>query len=406
MVNLPKDQCCGCGACHNICPKGAILMCPDENGYVYPLINPEFCVDCGFCDKACPELTPPLLHEPKETLAAVCKDTVEFKSVASGGVATVISRHIIDRAGVVYGCRLKNYKEICHIRVDKLEDLDELKGSKYVHSYIGDTYKSVKKDLSRGTTVLFIGTPCQVGGLRQFLKKEYPCLLTIDLICHGVPSQEMLANEVQTELDLTKYDLEEVYVNFRWKMQFGVQFGVQYNVQGLGVVKQQKVPESSYMAAFLSGLSYRDNCHKCQYACKARVGDLTVGDFWGLGFEVPSKMNCSKGVSVILVNSDAGMRLMNEVVDLFEVEHHTFDEAAHRNWNLHAPSLRPQNKDEFLRLYREKGIKAATLACDESFRHDNTFNQRFKRRCFEQALRFKATHILGRQILKIYRKLQ
>lgn len=400
MVDLPKEKCSACGACFNICHKQAIEMIPDTYGYIYPKINIEKCVDCGQCDNICPEIHRPQLHSPISTFAAKCKDVHIHSTVASGGIATIAANHFIrNKNGIVYGCAFLNCTEVKHIRVSTIQDVELLKGSKYVYSSINNIYQSVLQDLRKNCQVLFIGRPCQIGGLKNFLRKGYDNLTTIDLICHGVPALGMLQNEIK-EILKDKFPLQSVRVNFRWKSPHN-KFGLQFIVPSRGIVKTIHDPYSSYMAAFFSGLSYRENCHYCSYAQKARIGDLTIGDFWGLGKLVPSKMDPNNGISLILVNTIKGQMLMTELTNDLILEKRDFSEAEAGNWNLHAPSPRPANKDVFYDLYLNRGLHIATLACYPRFRFEAQLHIKLIRTIIKTIAQIPIIGTIGRTTKKI-----
>ncbi len=331
-------------------------MQEDECGFIYPVIDSDLCVDCGLCEKICPALHPqPFNDTPKHTYATVCNDTEERRTSSSGGLSSLICRHIIRKGGVAYGCSQINYQDIRHIRVDKENDLYKLKGSKYVQSNIGYIYKDVKKDLQEGKYVAFSGTPCQIAGLKAFLRKDYEKLITLDLICHGVPSQKMLRDDI--EYYLKNENKESVFVNFRWKAQYGIQYGIQFgNIDERTIIRQ---PYDPYMFAFMTGYSFRENCHACPYSQEKRIGDITIGDFWRLGAYAPTKLQIKHGVSLILVNSDKGQALIEEVKPQLTTEERMLQEAVDGNANLSFPSPRPTNKDRFLMTYKESGLKTA-----------------------------------------------
>lgn len=379
MVNPIQKHCCGCGACEAICNKSAITMREDAYGFIYPTIDSAKCNECGLCNRICPEVSLPALSEPKAVYAAHSKSVTEHASCASGGAATILGKQIIRQGGVVYGCSQENYRTIRHIRVDSEDDLDKLKGSKYVQSNMNTVYTSVQHDLKTGGSVLFIGTPCQVGALRSYLIKPYGNLTTVDLVCHGVPSQAMLRDTVEREINTYNSASENTTVNFRWKTQFGIQFGIQFRNNN-GVSKSVKANQSAYMTAFLSGLSYRENCHNCRYARRERVSDITIGDFWGIGQAFPSSINFRHGVSQILVNTPNGENLWNAVQDCFVSECRTIDEAVEFNWNLHDPSPRPAAKDKFMEIYSVQGMNAAVRACNRRYRMEQTATVRVIRR--------------------------
>ena len=283
---------------------------------------------------------------------------------ASGGAASVLSRYVIAQGGSVYGCCQKNYCEIKHVRVDKDKDVALLKGSKYVQSEIGLSYLEVKQDLLNNRLVLFIGTPCQVAGLKSFLRKEYPNLYTIDLVCHGVASQRMLRESVEAYGEMRDVE-KEIYVNFRWKTESGIRYGIQLWQVGKernSILKSTRFPYDAYITAFMTGLSFRENCHHCVYAKSDRIGDLTIGDFWGLGAYQKTQIKAKDGVSLVLVNTDKGEQLLKNLQSEFVIEERTMREAVQGNANLRAASVRPQGKDVFKRVLVEKGLKAASHA--------------------------------------------
>lgn len=330
-------------------------------GYTFPVIDNTLCVDCGLCEKVCPTLNPlPFNNAPKHTYAAVCNDDEERRTSSSGGLSSLICRHIIKKGGVVYGCAEENYKEIHHIRVDKEDDLNKLKGSKYVQSEIGCIYKEVKKDLLVDRYVAFCGTPCQIAGLKSYLRKDYEKLYTLDLICHGVPSQKMLRDDI--EVYLKNENDEDVFVSFRWKAQFGIQFGIQLgNIgeKGITPIKSIAHPYDPYILAFMTGYSFRENCHTCPYSQEKRIGDITIGDFWRLGAYKPTELKIKHGVSLILANTDKGNMLIEEIKPQLSIKERMLQEAVDGNTNLKFPSPRPVYKDLFLKTYKEKGLNEA-----------------------------------------------
>lgn len=365
----PYDICTGCFACLNICGKSAISMKEGDLGHWYPEIDTDKCVSCGLCEKICPALHPTDLYdESKESLAAISSDNRERETSSSGGAASVICRDIIRQGGVVYGCaQLGTMTKIRHIRVDNEEELSLLKGSKYVQSYIGTIFKEVQKDLKEGRKVAFVGTPCQVVGLKKFLRKSYDHLLTLDLICHGVPPQRMLIEDA-IKNGIKKID--ETLVSFRWKAKYGIhpfkqqgiQYGVKYateNDRTINVLKQIKMPYDDYILAFMTGLSFRESCHTCPYSTSRRAGDITIGDFWGLGAYEETAFHIGDGVSLLLVNSPQGEMTLKKMTGKLVIEHRTLKEALNGNANLIAPSPRPRNKDIFKTVYVNRGLGAA-----------------------------------------------
>ena len=196
-----KDKCTGCYACYNICPKKAISLKEDDFGFIYPQVDKEKCINCGLCKKICPQINSKLkMLQPNKVYAVYSNDNKVREKSTSGGVATIISKAILIQNGVVYGAaNLFDKKEFEYIRIDDAKNLYMIQGSKYVHCYVKNAYTNAKEDLLKGKKVLFIGTPCQIAGLKAFLIKDYENLYTIDIICHGVPGQKLLFEDLKSK---------------------------------------------------------------------------------------------------------------------------------------------------------------------------------------------------------------
>ena len=382
----PKESCTGCTACMNVCAHSAISMKADKYGFYYPEIDQNKCVDCGLCVKTCPVNHPVHIEYPSDCYAVVCKDREELKKVASGGMASIFSKYVLDRNGVVYGANGIDIRNVHHTRVDRLEALDSIRGSKYVQSYMGDIYKQVKKDLKEGKQVLFTGTPCQVAGLKAFLhNKVYDNLITADLVCHGVPSQQMLNDNIDTyHFDKN----EKLNVAFRIKpIQLeqpndskGIDFG--FNIKPRGITYcfflggasaaerhqweiKKSINDDAYMLGFWRCLTFRPNCFDCRYACAARCGDFTIADFWGLGDD--TGLDKSNGVSLLLVNSDKAKEVWKEVSkDCISVKR-SIVEAIKGNDQLQRPSKKPADQPLFRKLYPEMSFHDAVYTCSKGY---------------------------------------
>ena len=370
----PIDKCTGCEACYNVCAHSAIKMQPDSSGYKYPVIDESRCTDCGLCQKSCPSLTFHLRYYPIQNLAVTTKEESDTLSCASGGAATLLSRSIIHQGGVVYGCDGNNIRNVHHTRISTLEEVELLKGSKYVQSAINDVYRKIREDLRSGTKVLFIGTPCQVAGLYGFLRyKVYENLFTADLVCHGVPSQQMLNDNIDL---YTEIKGDECKVQFRNKVRKGTNakrnaiYRITYgwffqNQPYVGEPIFRPYKKDPYMLGFISGLTFRPNCYECRYASVARVADLTLSDYWGLaenaGFEN------GKGVSNILVNTPQGQALWSQTKEYTIYKERPLIEAVRGNGQLLAPSSRHPEHDRFVQLYPSIGFKDAIKECSKSY---------------------------------------
>lgn len=360
-----KKNCTGCYACYNICPKKCIEMKEDDNGYVYPLINQQDCINCGRCKKICPQNNRITLLEPKKAYAMVNKEDKIRSESTSGGAATTFYLHILNKNGVVYGANNIYNEEFNFIKVEKKEDLYKLKGSKYVHCYIGDIFNKIKEDLLEKKEVLFIGTPCQVAGLKQFLVKDYNNLITIDLVCHGVPPQKYLIDEIKN-ITSEKYKVNKVVFRGKGDEEFALKLYKDNELK-----ENIKLNDNYYYKGFMDALFYRENCYSCKYATNKRVSDITIGDFWGLGKDSMFYPDRKEGVSVILPITQKGIDLLEECKDNMLLEERSINEAINGNAQLNTTTVRPKNYDKFKKLYLKYGFR-------KSYEKSKTLKQKMK----------------------------
>lgn len=346
-------KCSGCFACANACPVGAIQMKPGKIGHLFPVISDK-CIECYKCIRTCPVNMPVELQRPSKTFAFWIKDDKEHTTSTSGGAAACFTNYILENGGTVYGCASLPYGIIEHIRIDKKEDAYKLKGSKYVHSHINGALKLIKDDLNNGKKVLFIGLPCQVAGLKNYIGKNSECLYTIDLICHGVPSQQVLFEYIKS-LGIKREDVDVV--------AFRESKGYYLSILSAGrsLYRKNECKDLYYMA-FNDNLCFRNSCFICRYSVLERIGDLTIGDFWGLGKKVPFSHDSHGNVSVVLVNTPKGKYLMDVCANKYEAIERTLQEAIAGNHNLSRPSV-ASNADKFQALYGHVSIQTALKRC-------------------------------------------
>jgi coenzyme F420-reducing hydrogenase beta subunit len=343
----PKDSCTGCFACKSVCKSDAIYFKNDELGHYYPHIN-ENCINCNSCVKICPANNKIVLNSPIEVFASWSIDFSERITSASGGVATEISKRIVENKGVVYGCTVKSNIDIQHIRIDSLTELFKLKGSKYVQSSIENCYKNIKKDLQNNKKVLFIGTPCQVSGIKKFIGSKNEDLYLVDFVCHGVPSEQILKQYI---VELLPNEQQKLNVKFRnSKGQF---FEIFKENQLL--YSKRDINDWFYIG-FRSNLFFRSACYNCAYTKVNRISDITLGDFWGLGKNIPFNHETNGGVSLVMVNSRKGVNLLNECKDRLFMEKREVNEAISGNIHLSKPSVMNKNRKLFVKMIKNNSI--------------------------------------------------
>lgn len=340
-----KNNCVGCRSCEQVCPKNAIVIKEREDGFLYPYVDQDKCINCSLCVKHCPTQLPKNSSVvPLKVFAFRNKNDAQIMQSASGGVGALAAQEIIKEGGIAYGVSYDKSFGVKHIRVDCLSDLPQIQSSKYVQSDTGNTYSQVQNDLLAGKIVLYTGTPCQIDGLHSFLKKDYENLYTIDLICHGVPSPKFFKKYLEFQNKQT--DGKIIYYNFRSKDKRG--WGTQYLLKTKTKTKTKTLSLDRYGKHFMKGDCYRESCYQCEYANIHRVGDLTIGDFWGIGKSHPDFYS-EKGVSSVFVNTEKGRRLFDSIKDEAWVINATLEEAMVKQGNLVHPTKRPLERDTFYR---------------------------------------------------------
>lgn len=352
MIKIDKN-CTACMACYNICPIGAIYITKDNNGFVYPEVNTEKCVHCGKCDSVCPQNGGKAYSG---VLRAVClqhNDNDILNKSSSGGAIYALSQIILEKGGIVFGCAFDLKKQAFICTDSDTVTLNELLRSKYVESYIGDSFKKVEKFLSNKRWVLFCGTPCQIAGLKNYLNRDYPTLITVDFTCGGVPSQKYLKEHIE-KLE-NKYKGKVVSLNFRDK-RFG------WGRYCLTVTFDNDKEYSSiaendaYLWSFLhTNAIKRDNCMNCIYQSE-HCADIVVADFWKyLSFE--GIKNDKRGLSLVLVQSDKGKELLSSAKDCFVIDV-DIEAAKYNLYNRFFDSKKEKMIFYDKRILHEKGLVA------------------------------------------------
>lgn len=335
MLTVDYEKCTGCGACVQRCPKRCISWTQREFGFRYPQIDKDACVNCGQCEKVCPIDKALEVSAEQKAYAAVHKDDEVLAKSTSGGAFTAIADAVFAQGGIVYGAAMLDGMQVKHIRTSGKDDFEGLRSSKYLQSDTGTTYQMVEQDLKQGKTVLYSGTPCQIDGLKNFLGKDYENLYTVDIVCHGVGSQAYF----DKYMDYARERYGKIKaLRFRSKEYAGWSCGGVVVVDSSDCLK--KIPyrdfDNYYYSYFLSGDIYRKSCYSCKYANTNRVGDFTLGDYWGVeALNLP--LQTENGCSLLLVNNRHAMQLLDEIESLDRVET-TVEQAAHCNKQLNAPS--------------------------------------------------------------------
>lgn len=338
-----KEDCCGCYACYNICPKQCITMKTDNEGFWYPNIDKNECINCNLCEKVCPIINPVKRVDSKKiAYASMNKDEQVRMKSSSGGIFSILAEYIIKNNGVVYGAAFDEDFNIKHKRILYSTDLDLLRGSKYVQSSIGDIYKQVKNDLENNNPVLFTGTPCQVEGLRSYLRKEYVNLITMDFICHGVPSPLVWEKYLKKMKKSKQENIKNIY--FRNK-------DIGWKLFSLKIIFDKRIYSNDlnndlFMKGFLQDVYLRPSCYNCKFKKINRISDITVADFWGVENILP-KMDDDKGISLIVVHSEKGKQLFDKLSEKMILNEVNLNEAIKYNPSMISSVKYNEKRNEF-----------------------------------------------------------
>ena len=330
MIKIQKTtDCCGCSACAEICPKQCISLDVDYEGFWYPQINSSICIDCHLCESVCPVLNPGVEHKPLHVYAAINKnDEIRARS-ASGGVFTIIAEKVIDEGGVVFGVKFDRDWNVIFGYTETKEGLEEFRRSKYVQAWVGESYREVKRFLKEGKKVLFTGLPCQIAGLNLFLKKEYTNLITVDLICEGVPSPKLWRKYLDEEFVVYKKKYrtrthitssssrQNIFIkdiSFRNKSLGWSNFSFSLTIAGNSSENSQNIVfpsyinrNSAYMQLMFRYGNLRPICYVCPFKCCKSGSDLTIADYWGIS-QLHPEMDDDKGTSMVFVNTMRGKK--------------------------------------------------------------------------------------------------
>ncbi len=346
-----KHNCCGCSACVQACPKQCISFEEDEQGFRYPLADKAICVDCGLCEKVCPVLNAGEPRQPLAVYAAINPNEEIRKGSSSGGIFTALAEAVLNEGGVVFGARFNDQWEVVHAYTESKEGLAPFRGSKYVQSRVGETYRQAKTFLQQGRKVMYTGTPCQIAGLKRYLGKEYDQLLTVDVVCHGVPSPLVWRDYLR---DITANNLSQIAsINFRDKSTGWKNFRLKINKSDGQVFVDESNRENLYMQAFLGNFSLRPSCHACIAKSGKCGSDFTIADYWGI-----TKTNTSfiddNGVSSIIVNDLKAENILSGLQ--IQLEKSSIEQFVKMNPAYYKSHKRPDNYVLFWSKYNQKNI--------------------------------------------------
>lgn len=362
-----KD-CCGCGVCHEACPKNAISMVTDECGYIYAKIDNNLCIDCGKCKGVCPALKNDCEVEfEKKAYAATSLDESTKKS-ASGGMFALFAKKVLTEGGVVFGTEMNESFDVQVIGIESEKDLPKLQGSKYVQSNMLPSFKQIKEAL-KTRKVLFCGTPCQVSALKNYIGKERENLILVDLVCHGVPNNQMFKDDIAV--------LQQKHQNYVVKFNFRDKKYGQTSVGSIelknGSAKKLASCNSLYYSLFYEKAIFRESCYDCKYKNINRPGDITICDYWGVQNEELSfyKECCDKnivGISGVIINTQKGKDFFDKNTEKLLYKESTVEKIQKGNPNLAHPSPKGKDSDLVKTIYKENGWEGVSRFYNKKYR--------------------------------------
>lgn len=345
-----KKDCCGCHACVIVCAKHCITMQSDEEGFLYPVVDKNACTDCGLCEKVCPVINQSEPRKPLKVYAAKNKNEEIRHQSSSGGIFTLLAEKVIAEGGVVFGARFDENWNVIHSWTDTIEGIAAFRGSKYVQSTIGDTYRKAREFLKQGRKVLFSGTPCQIAGLKRYLRKEYDNLLSVDIVCHGVPSPKIWSEYLRS-LKLSNIGA----ISHKDKSTGWRRYSFSIKDTDGKVIYSEKAAENKYLSAFVRNLILRPSCFSCPAKEGKSLSDITLADYWGIEHLVP-QLDDNKGTSFVCCNTQMGVMIIDGLNLISVIS--DYQKSLPYNSCIVQSTNEPLEREIFWKNYMKKGIKA------------------------------------------------
>lgn len=346
-----KKKCCGCGACVNACGQDCISMEMDEEGFFYPYIDQTLCINCGLCVTKC-HMINEVQNENKHKIdcyAAYNKDENKMLEGSSGGIFESLCDVVCNMQGVIYGAVLDDGLVVKHQRALTMEQAKRFRKSKYLQSDIGNTFSMAKKDLEEGRMVLFSGTPCQVGGLYGYLGKQYDKLYTVDIVCHGVPSNRVFKKYLGA-LE-KKYNSTPISICWRDKRDGWGPNKVSVKLEN-GQEIINKSSSNAMQFGFLNNLYLRPSCYECNYAHIPRIADITLGDFWGYDGALLTQ-NQNRGISMVAVSSKKGKEMFEKIRFELIIEQVDIEYCKNKSYHFDSAPIWNSDRNNFMKEFRE-----------------------------------------------------
>ena len=363
-------RCSGCRACEQVCPKSAITMTENSMGFLEPRIDESVCIACGLCEKACHLVDHTGISFKKPNLfvaGAKNKDELLRYKSTSGGIFYLLANSVIKSNGVVYGAAFEKNFYVSHKRISTVEEIEDLMGSKYVQSDTRHTFSEVENDLKQGRRVLYSGVPCQIAAVQSYLAAKQcdtASLLLVEVVCHGSPSPLAWREYLSYAQKNICQNIYKVFFRHKiegWHARLKVRFLGLYSEEADFKPQDEKklIADDSFIKLFLTNLTLRDECHRCEYARRERTADITLCDFWGIENSTAKKLDDDKGTSGVIIHSEKAMRRWNEISEYCEFMEVPYDIITQNQQTMNVPFSRPSEKDSFWEDFLQNGWDCA-----------------------------------------------
>lgn len=349
IILKQKSDCCGCEVCMHVCPQKCITLKEDIEGYKYPYIDKESCIDCNLCSKRCPLINSYESRFPLKIMAAKSTNkNTQIKS-SSGGIFSELATLVLQKNGIVFGVKFDTGWEVVHSYIDNIDDLWQFQTSKYVQSNIADSYQRAKEFLEQNRIVLFSGTPCQIAGLKRFLNREYDHLYCVDFVCHGVPSPKVWQQYLAAICNKQNIKFSSIQnINFRDKTEGwnSYSFSIKYfNSKKENKVFREPLYKNLYLQSFIANITLRPSCYSCAFKRYKSMSDITMGDYWGIEKEHPNFKD-NNGISLMSILTDKGLNIYRQL-HISDIES-SYDKVKTLNSAIECPCSEPSCRTAFM----------------------------------------------------------
>ncbi|WWU64276.1 Coenzyme F420 hydrogenase/dehydrogenase, beta subunit C-terminal domain [Clostridium baratii] len=368
---IDKVQCSGCYACANICPKDCLKMVLDEEGFWYPKIEENKCINCNLCKKVCPIIKYDNKDKfigsnlKKEVYAAQNLNEEVRKNSSSGGIFSLLAESVIEKDGIVIGAVFNENLEVVHKIIQDKKEIEKLRGSKYVQSKIGNVYREIKNQLEKNKLVFFTGTPCQISGLKSYLNKEYNNLITQDIVCHGVPSPIVWGKYKKYISNKNKKSIKDIF--FRSKNEGWRRYSLKFVFEGNKSVTKN-IEEDLYLISFQNDINLRPSCYDCKFKGERRESDITLADFWGIE-NTNINLDDDKGTSLVIINTEKGKNLFYDNIPAMRLVKTDMSNGIKGNKSYHLSANRNSLREKFLLEINEQNFeKKVRKYCNYTYR--------------------------------------